>query len=749
MGAVMPRRATESNIRWLVLMFGCLLAAAGPAPAQRVLETPVLPALVMHGHQDTVISLAFFPDGKRAVSGSRDRTIKTWDLANGRVLHSFEGHEGPVTAVAVSHDGTQIASGSTDKTIRVWDVHSGKQIAQLEGHTGPISCLAYDRRGHLVSGAADGVRVWDVSHEKLLSKRLTHFRTDAITLTPEGSRAAVTEDDGNTYVFDVASGKRLALFGRSVYRPDRVWITPDGKQVYYQRGNGVAFARGDVSGGNSIDLAGSLQMPNALAFSPDQKFVFAVMGAGADVINANTFQTVGVASSNFFNESIQSIAISPDGHTVLLGSGGNLINGSWSPGRLNAIAVVRIRDFTQPVPTGPVAGVMSWETIPARVRTLSGGMVPLHANQWECRVPFVTEVFHRLDEKLDGVIVAGAVLLHREPGILDEVLADPEAGFDQIAWDGKYIWVNSRYKGLWVLDHSGKLRARVGTKDGLPEGIDSNYIHALEPGRLLVAQTTPPRPDQPGHGWCAAVQMDDRGAAHVNVFITEANLGPQWKPGAKWHAPFLRPLGICEPLNDGAHREVWVMCSQTGQSQEPIIRIDPHTLGFSLYNLWQPHDGEQEPDGMEIPRSFNFRSAPCLVTDHSALGDVDQCVRKVPMGPQQFDFAHAQTIFNWSKYGAHQDVLEADGKLYYPGPHWFRIDRKSLRAEYLGPGLRLNGQLVSLHIAYAVSAHFGLCGVSATDGCFYRFSVDPAHPLATRGTLDPVGADTAGATNRR
>jgi len=35
------------------------------------------------GHTDTVWSVSFSPDGKQALSGSADKTIKLWDVATG------------------------------------------------------------------------------------------------------------------------------------------------------------------------------------------------------------------------------------------------------------------------------------------------------------------------------------------------------------------------------------------------------------------------------------------------------------------------------------------------------------------------------------------------------------------------------------------------------------------------------------------------------------------------------------------
>ncbi|KAI3655646.1 hypothetical protein MP638_002240, partial [Amoeboaphelidium occidentale] len=47
----------------------------------------------LSGHQDTVFSVAIMPGEKRIVSGSRDKTIKVWDIETGRCLKTLNGHQ--------------------------------------------------------------------------------------------------------------------------------------------------------------------------------------------------------------------------------------------------------------------------------------------------------------------------------------------------------------------------------------------------------------------------------------------------------------------------------------------------------------------------------------------------------------------------------------------------------------------------------------------------------------------------------
>jgi WD40 repeat protein len=66
-----------------------------------------------------------------AVSGSRDRTIRIWDLTAQEPLgEPLTGHTDTVNAIACTTlNGNPIAvSGSRDHTVRIWDIAEGREL---------------------------------------------------------------------------------------------------------------------------------------------------------------------------------------------------------------------------------------------------------------------------------------------------------------------------------------------------------------------------------------------------------------------------------------------------------------------------------------------------------------------------------------------------------------------------------------------------------------------------------------------
>jgi WD40 repeat protein len=75
---------------------------------------------VLRGHTDLPLGIAFSPDGTRLASSSYDKTIRIWQLGTSRA-RVLRGHSGPVYQ-AHWLDASHVVTGSRDGTIRIWDV---------------------------------------------------------------------------------------------------------------------------------------------------------------------------------------------------------------------------------------------------------------------------------------------------------------------------------------------------------------------------------------------------------------------------------------------------------------------------------------------------------------------------------------------------------------------------------------------------------------------------------------------------
>jgi len=73
------------------------------------------------------------------VSGSRDATLRVWQVRNGDYRFALAGHSAAVRCV--QFDGRRAVSGAYDFTVKVWDVERQVCLHTLVGHTDRVYSL--------------------------------------------------------------------------------------------------------------------------------------------------------------------------------------------------------------------------------------------------------------------------------------------------------------------------------------------------------------------------------------------------------------------------------------------------------------------------------------------------------------------------------------------------------------------------------------------------------------------------------
>ncbi|UXX79972.1 caspase family protein [Reichenbachiella carrageenanivorans] len=173
-----------------------------------------LETVVQRGHRAAVRTVAYTPDGKFLATGSRDNSIKLWQIATGREIRTFLGHLSSVNAIAFDPTGQWMASGSSDESIIIWNVATGQVKIKIKGHNNRVSSLAFNTDGtQLASGGWDRqAYVWDVA----TGEKITEVRADAATGVGVGVQVAFVgdnkklitgNDDGRVIINDLASAQ--------------------------------------------------------------------------------------------------------------------------------------------------------------------------------------------------------------------------------------------------------------------------------------------------------------------------------------------------------------------------------------------------------------------------------------------------------------------------------------------------------------------------------------------------------------
>ena len=207
-------------------------------PHMRWLNKPQLVSrrlMTIVGHSDIINSCAISPDGTRIVSASSDRTLKIWDMADGKELLTLRGHIDSVETCAFAPDGSHIVSGARDGEVKIWDAVSGQEVARLAGHKdAPVASCTFAPSGKQVVSASwdHTLKVWEASTgEELYTIHGHDSPVFTCAFSPDGSRIVSGADDGSLKLWDTHNGTELEpLAGHAkgvmacAFSADGTWI---------------------------------------------------------------------------------------------------------------------------------------------------------------------------------------------------------------------------------------------------------------------------------------------------------------------------------------------------------------------------------------------------------------------------------------------------------------------------------------------------------------------------------------------
>lgn len=109
---------------------------------------------------DAVNALAFSPDGKYLLSGTKNAHLQIWDWPNRKLLEQIPAHNFAIYGIQFINAGEQFITFSRDKTIKLWETASFNVIQRIDretlGHVNSVNAGFWDAHSSLfISGSDD------------------------------------------------------------------------------------------------------------------------------------------------------------------------------------------------------------------------------------------------------------------------------------------------------------------------------------------------------------------------------------------------------------------------------------------------------------------------------------------------------------------------------------------------------------------------------------------------------------------
>ncbi|MFE0105914.1 AAA family ATPase [Streptomyces sp. NPDC059009] len=325
------------------------------------------------------------PSRFRLAYGDNERTVHLWDLSVNTAIW-LDGHTDCVNDI--SWHGDRIATASRDGTVSLWDAEApvGGEEVSLRGVEG-LRRVEWLPDGERLFVVADSRRplTWDVSRRQLLNRgqyfdgvvdavfspdearllllvsspqsggwtdapqqgmgfELIREQTEFVSVTwsPDGTRVATTENNGDSRIWDAAERvPLLTLEGdrQSYARP--AW-SPDGTRLATSLTRGSACVWDTRTGERLTLLEGHGDYTWSLAWSPDGRRV--ATGSRDRMVRIwDPYTGAKLTNLRGHEERVAGVAWSPDGRRLATASWDHTVR-LWDPNTGRELAVVGVHN---------------------------------------------------------------------------------------------------------------------------------------------------------------------------------------------------------------------------------------------------------------------------------------------------------------------------------------------------------------------------------------------------------------------
>lgn len=302
--------------------------------------------------QYSVQSVAFAPNGKKAITGQRvpgngyyeGGLIKLWAINDEGVseIKRLEGHLRAVNSVSFSSDGSTAISTSNDGTVRIWDIATDfrsrilKKVVTAKYNLAWAAAFTQDADKTLVAINENyTLKLLDVNTGREIKKFNIDWNIKDISVACDGKLALSVSPNDSLCIWDIERGMLLKKLKRQsgwlpyIFGSTGVWtcgdLSQDGKLSVGGSSDGK-IRLWDVLSGKEIWCKNAhLEGINDISFSPNGKFVLSAGGDDKIKLWNIKGDVIDVIDLSAVDDTGKALSLSPDSASFLVGTNRGVI----------------------------------------------------------------------------------------------------------------------------------------------------------------------------------------------------------------------------------------------------------------------------------------------------------------------------------------------------------------------------------------------------------------------------------------
>jgi WD40 repeat protein len=278
----------------------------------------------------------FSRDGALLASGSSDRTLTLWRVADGQPVATWATKNGSPRSAAFAPDGRRVAVPGFWRT-RLFDLATGEpalppNLPALGDGGGYAAAFTPDNRLLIATGPGGTCRLWDLAAQPatVLPSTQAPIRDLAVVRVGDRCVMASAQQDGEVRVRSasisdasdtLAMSKWREVVRTSIgHRAQSIAMSPDGTRLVVARSDGHVLTLDARDGRVIQDLDAHREAANVVRLSPDGRTL--VSGGSDDVVRLWTWRADGAGggwepqATLACAGDVIGAAVHPDGHSV-------------------------------------------------------------------------------------------------------------------------------------------------------------------------------------------------------------------------------------------------------------------------------------------------------------------------------------------------------------------------------------------------------------------------------------------------
>ncbi len=271
---------------------------------------------IIVAHPGPRTALAIAPDGKFAVTGGEDGTVRIWTPPasdrQGRVLRMDEAPQRILFS-----PGTARVAARSENSVVLWDGRTGRPVpwaTKLRDHRVVSLEFGADER-HLLVGTAEGwAEVWDAQSGEALGRRMVHGEAiRRVAFRPDGRVVATGSGTHRVRLWDAVGGKPIGEPLVHHERLEALAFSPDGALLATVT---TTVRLWNATSGESVPFSADLLAVASLSFAPSGKFLALSDELETDVALVDLRGAEPLVKNLRHPKSVADVAMSPDGRVL-------------------------------------------------------------------------------------------------------------------------------------------------------------------------------------------------------------------------------------------------------------------------------------------------------------------------------------------------------------------------------------------------------------------------------------------------